>query len=274
MVEFFDFLQTFNPKIKVDVFLYAHNGAKYDMHVLNEELLKRTDFAIDSSGFVELNGGIVSMTIKNKNDIAFTFRDSVRLFPSSLACLCDDIKPRFSKLTDHSFNFDDLNAQTIEIPEIKNEISDYLRHDCLSLTEIMIQFREQLISDPKIEIDITTCYTSASLAKKLYFSKYYHRYCDKNGSRYIYEVNRELDADLRRSYYGGRCDIYGYGKFENVFYYDFTSLYPAMGAKHEFPIGEPLRIEGQSIDFKNFYGFINCIVHTNPDILPLHGHKF
>jgi hypothetical protein len=33
-------------------------------------------------------------------------------------------------------------------------------------------------------------------------------------------------------YFGGRCDIYGYGKFENVFYYDFTSLYPAMGAKH------------------------------------------
>ena len=42
-MDFFDFLSAHNPKVKKDVFLYAHNGAKYDMAVLNEVLLKRSD---------------------------------------------------------------------------------------------------------------------------------------------------------------------------------------------------------------------------------------
>lgn len=84
-----------------------------------------------------------------------------------------------------------------------------------------------------------------------------------------------MDTELRRSYFGGRCDIYGYGKFEgDVFYYDFTSLYPAMGAKHHYPIGNPIRVERDQIDIENFFGFIECYVTTSPDVLPLHGHKY
>ena len=145
--------------------------------------------------------------------------------------LCKDLKPKYAKLSNHKFNFDDLNADNIHEPELCAEISEYLRHDCLSLAQIMIEFREQLIMDPKIEIDITNCFTSATLAKKLFFEKYYPRYCDKSRNRFIYHLNRELDTDLRRSYYGGRCDIYGYSRtpFRDVYYYDFTSLYPAVG---------------------------------------------
>ena len=88
----------------------------------------------------------------------------------------------------------------------------------------------------------------------------------------IYELNRELDEDLRRSYLGGRCDIYGYGRFYMVYYYDFTSLYPAMG-KHMYPIGLPTKIEGKDINLDTFFGFICCKVNTNKDTLPLHGVK-
>jgi hypothetical protein len=144
-------------------------------------------------------------------------------FPGSLDSLCKDLKPKYAKISNHKFNFDDLNATNIHQAELKDEIQEYLRHDCLSLAQIMIEFREQLILDPMIEIDITNCFTSATLAKKLFFQKYYYRYCDKKTEKYIYELNRDLDSELRRSYFGGRCDIYGYGKFENVFYYDFTS---------------------------------------------------
>ena len=274
-MEFFDFLSVHNPKVKKDVFLYAHNGAKYDMAVLNEVLLKRPDFQFDKDGFVELNGAVISMTIKNKHDIVFTFRDSVRLFPGSLDSLCKDLKPKYAKMSNHAFNFDDLNAENIHDPELCAEIREYLRHDCLSLAQIMIEFREQTIMDPKIEIDITNCFTSATLAKKLFFEKYYHRYCDKSRNRYIYHLNRELDTDLRRSYYGGRCDIYTYSNtpFKNVYYYDFTSLYPSVG-RNMLPIGEPVKVNGLDIDLENFYGFVCCDVTTNPDTLPLHGHKY
>jgi DNA polymerase elongation subunit (family B) len=177
-------------------------------------------------------------------------------------------------LTDHKFKFDDLNGENIFEPELRAEISEYLRHDCLSLAQIMIDFREQLAADPKIEIDITDCFTSSTLAKKLYFQKYYFRYCKRETNQYIYEVNKEIDQELRRSYFGGRCDVYGYGKFKDVYYYDFTSLYPSICAKNVLPIGDPVRVEGWEINLEKFYGFVCCQVTTNKDTLPLHGHKF
>lgn len=81
-------MSEYNPAQKIDVYLYAHNGAKYDMAVLNETLFKRTDFQIDVDGFVELNGAVISMCIKNRFGIEFTFRDSMKLIDGSLADLC------------------------------------------------------------------------------------------------------------------------------------------------------------------------------------------
>ena len=86
-------------------------------------------------------------------------------------------------------------------------------------------------------------------------------------------MSRELDLDIRESYLGGRCDIYGYGKYKKVYYYDFTSLYPAVGSKFMMPIGNPVRVEGFDIDITTFYGFIRCLVTTNTNTLPLHGYK-
>lgn len=95
----------------------------------------------------------------------------------------------------------------------------------------------------------------------------------KASDRYIYELSREIDLDIRDGYYGGRCDIYKYGQFKNVYYYDFTSLYPYVCAKNTLPVGKPIKVDGGDIDIKSFYGFIRCKVTTNPEVLPLHGIK-
>jgi hypothetical protein len=175
------------------VFLYAHNGAKYDMALLTNVLFKRRDIQIDMDSFIELNGGILSITIKNQHGIEFTFRDSMKLLDGSLAQLCKQLKPKYAKLTDHKFKFDDLTAENIHEVELKTEIREYLKHDCLSLCQIMIDFRIQLMENHRIEQDVCDCFTSSTLAKKLYFEKYYHRYTNKKTDRYIYEVNRDLD---------------------------------------------------------------------------------
>jgi len=82
---------------------------------------------------VELNGGILSVTVKNKHGIEFTFRDSLKLLDGSLGQLCRQLGPKYAKLTDHKFKFDDLNAENIHEVELKAEIREYLKHDCLSL---------------------------------------------------------------------------------------------------------------------------------------------
>lgn len=68
--------------------MYAHNGAKYDIAIINEYLLKRSDLLILSEKFMELNGGVINMEIVNKNGVKFIFRDSCRIFNGSLGDLC------------------------------------------------------------------------------------------------------------------------------------------------------------------------------------------
>lgn len=123
------------------IYIYAHNGAKYDTAVINESLLKRDDFTIIREEFTALNGAVISQSIINKNNIKFIFRDSSRIFAGSLDGLCKDLKPKYTKLTEHKFKFDDLNSENINDDELKSEIREYLKHDCLSLAEIMIKFR-------------------------------------------------------------------------------------------------------------------------------------
>lgn len=48
-------------------------------------------------------------------------------------------------------------------------------------------------------------------------------------------------SDIRSGYFGGRCEIYGFGKFDKVYYYDVTTEYPFVGSKYPMPIGNPER---------------------------------
>lgn len=83
---------------------------------------------------MELDGGVINQAIVNKNGVKFIFRDSARIFAGSLDGLCRDLKPYFMKQTGHKFKFDDLNADNVYNDNtIRSEISDYLKHDCLSL---------------------------------------------------------------------------------------------------------------------------------------------
>jgi hypothetical protein len=209
--QFLDYISNFETEVPTEVCLYAHNGSRYDLAIINEKLLRHEKIITVPESFVALEGAVISQEIINKNNVRFIFRDSARLIQGSLSELCDSFKPIYRKKTEHEFNFDHLTAKTIFEPKIKDEIVDYLKHDCLSLAEIVIRFRQQLILDPKIQIDITQCYTAASLAKKSYFQNYYARYCNKKQDRYIYELDSKHDDYFRESFFGGRCDMNFYG---------------------------------------------------------------
>ena len=61
-----------------------------------------------------------------------------------------------------------------------------------------------------------------------------------------------------------------YGQYQGpIYYFDFTSLYPAMGSKHEFPISKPNQLTKKEIESfnetkkVNFFGFAKVLV-TSP----------
>jgi hypothetical protein len=122
----------------------------------------------------------------------------------------------------------------------------------------------------KVGINMTACYTGASLSKKSFFAKYY-----KQQKYPIYSLNHSADKFIRDYYYGGRVEIFHLGRVpgDKFYYYDFTSLYPAMGIK-DLPFGEPVWVN--KFDVFEHFGFASVLVKSREHMLhkkPLHGLK-
>ena len=122
----------------------------------------------------------------------------------------------------------------------------------------------------KVGVNMTACYTGASLSKKSFFAKYY-----KQVKYPIYSLNHSADKFIRDYYYGGRVEIFHLGKVprDKFYYYDFTSLYPAMGLK-DLPYGKPVWVD--KFDVFEHFGFASVLVKSREHMLhkkPLHGLK-
>ena len=115
----------------------------------------------------------------------------------------------------------------------------------------------------KLGINMTACYTGASLAKKTIFAKHY-----KPLKYPVYTLAPSIDKFIRDFYRGGRVEIFHMGRVprDKLCYLDFTSLYPWAGTK-SLPYGEPVWVE--KVDPKTFYGFVSVEVKSRLVELPI-----
>ncbi len=129
-------------------------------------------------------------------------------------------------------------------------------------------FTKQIYDE--LQIDVTTCYTRASLAKTTFFRKYY------NLKGYpVYTMSDKHDTFIRNEYYGGRVERFNLSEIKDkkIYYYDFTSLYPSEGRKH-LPYGKPEKIQfnNSATIPRDFFGFVRCMVRTRDiSALPIHA---
>lgn len=283
--QFFDWL--YAEREMLDGYtLYAHNGGKFDItNTMREYLLYSNNWYIKKPP-IELNGSLISLTIESKDDKPYKikFHDSMKLLSSPLGKLAKDFKVNHQKLTE-TINHDDITIHNFNnIPELKT----YLKHDCLSLLEICDSFSKTVyemsyakskIYDKKKKkyvnveggLNITNIMTGASLAKQLFFNRYY------NVNKYpVYTLTDKIDAFIRDGYFGGRVEISYLGLVDKPLYYlDFTSLYPWCGLKN-LPYGKPVYtdLKHSNVFPKGFFGFIRCLVKTkNKNLKPVHGDK-
>lgn len=266
--EFFDYLHE-----RMDFFngytMYAHNGAKFDMVVLlHEHLLNTPKFQLVTDKCVELNGGWIGVVLRDQEERMLYFKDSIRMMPVGLAKLAKEMRVEHQKLT-----------ETVKHHEITlgnwhtfDALPKYLENDCLSLLEVLDVFSKDVYDET--QLNITSCYTGASLAKKVFFSKYY----DSN-RRPIWTLDDDTDDYIRSGYFGGRVECFHLGEVKKPLYYlDFTSLYPDVGRNH-LPFNKPEKWDGSELDVNGvlnpkFFGFVRVRVRTiNKDKLPLHGLK-
>ena len=87
-------------------------------------------------------------------------------------------------------------------------LKKYLSHDVLGLLEVMLLFNQSVFDDS--QIDVTTCFTGASLAKQTFFRNYYK--FSGNQSKPVYTLSTDHDKFIRDGYFGGRVECYKMGK--------------------------------------------------------------
>lgn len=150
-----------------------------------------------------INGRIVSMQLGNAE-----IRDSFAICPVKLS----------------DFQKTDIDYTKMEPGERNKhwaEILEYLKDDCYQLYRLVSTFNE--IAGRKH----TVASNALASAKKM----------EIDPGR----TNGKFDAYFRAFYYGGRCEAFDFGHFENVDFFDIKSAYPyAMMWQH--PCGTDYRV--------------------------------
>ncbi len=104
------------------------------------------------------------------------------------------------------------------------ELKTYLSHDVKGLLESMLQFTKQIFDE--LQIDVTMCYTGASLAKTTFFRKYY------NPRRYpVYTMSDKHDTFIRNGYFGGRVECFNLSEIKDKKFTSEEPLYECLKMK-------------------------------------------
>ncbi len=280
---FFLFLKCMIPFFKGS-YGFAHNGGGFDIWVLLKYILTSRLLTVDEPRVILSNNSFINFPIyfNGNKKSSIVFRDSFKLFSSSLQALTNEVCTLYKKksgMVDHNA----INASNYNDPALKSDIKVYLEYDVLSLYELLHRYRikgydvfNRVLRNEKETkteyFDILTSLTAASLSRKVFFLFHYKPYMYP-----IFVLKDSIDENVRHSYMGGRVECFKLGKIESakyngIYYFDFTSFYPWAGTKR-LPYGNYIECEHMRHHVFNgvltnlFYGFIEVDVVTDMNLV-------
>ncbi len=220
--------------------IYIHN-LDFDLAKIGKYLLPTA--ILDDSIFINNN---VAVFYATSNII---LHDSLKLLPSSLENLCKDfglindkkidlsehlIKNNYAVYDNGKFNKNkSLEKYFMNVDPFEKELNEYLKFDCISLFNILIQIQE--ISGLGLR-EFINCPTTASLAMKVYKTLFPDDYEEVVSTNYLGEWGSFIEDVVRQGYYGGRTEVF-IPELANGYHYDVNSLYPYVMKVNEFPTG-------------------------------------
>lgn len=195
--------------------------------------------SIKESGTLLKNCDIYALTLTDgsKN---ICFRCSAKILPLPLKDIADKLQiPQKLEIDHNSINLENYNNT-----DVRERVIEYCRRDVQITQNFMFKINEEINSFyPGWWIWI---YTISGLALKIF---------DRNFNSYIkLKNNSRLDDIIRPAYYGGRCEVFGNPRDDDlIFHYDFSSMYTNM-LKEEFPYGSYSIIEKPAnLNIDGFY---------------------
>jgi hypothetical protein len=209
---------------------FAHFGGRFDVHYVFDWLR-----ANEPDTYMEINCSgscVISLTIRQSRN-RWRFCDSYRLLEASLATITKEFAVAHQKLKGRAFT--DL---------------EYNEYDCRGLYECLEIFFNQF------EICSETI---ASHAMRVFRSRFMRTD--------LYQPHREIENFVRRSYCGGRCEIYRYDSAQ-LNHYDVNSLYPA-AMLQPVPVEYLMQSRELPDDDSKRIGFYEAIIEQPETYLPV-----
>lgn len=206
-----------------------------------------------------------------KNHKVVEFRDSLKILPFSVNKIAKDLKTKAQKLVG---SIDYAKDRPLGY-EITQEEEAYIANDVLVMAEALAMIEEY---------GLLTNLTIGSACMKDYMTRFgygdYKKGKERFKSRaYFPELDRELDAKLRKAYHGGFCYNNTDGRIYETrgYVYDVCSLYPSVmhgnsaTGVHFYPVGFPTHFDGADFDkYDKTAYFIHVLVQfqIKPKHLP------
>lgn len=262
-----------------NITIFIHN-IEFDGRIILENL-KLSYYKID---MIIKNRTIYSITIKN-DDKKILFKCSYKLCPVALK----KASKSFNIIEKLPYPYAFINENTIfhkgmieyektkmtleeynnfiikynDYLDIKNYTKIYCENDVL-ITKRLIE--QMIIILSKYDIDLTkkNVLSISSLSLQLFY-KYF------NNMNLNIKYSEITDKLIRKSYYGGRCEVFGNLKNdEKLYHFDFPGMY-SLCMKENYPIGNyRVLYDIKKIDKPGFY-YIKYNSNMEIPILPHHN---
>ena len=266
MRNFAKYVVAYTWRSRHDLFLFAHNAAKFDMVFLLEALIDtaevddKIDVLINNGKLIQvkytINGKLTGKENKDILKYSVVFRDSCLLLPSSLAKLAK----QFGVENKGDYPVNNLNDQTNWI-EVKKDLIKYNIQDCRILYQIIEIYAKMNVE--AFGVDIFKAPTGAANAFQIFRTKYLD-----DSKTFIPLSTKDIYDFIKPAYYGGACDVYKPSNPEGTLlqYFDINSLYPSVMAKYPMPTGKYkiVRDSQLNVEDPNLYAFVKCRI-TCPD---------
>jgi hypothetical protein len=206
--------------------------------------------------FIPLSLKSIALSEHKKNSFPYKFSDRKNL---EYIGVCPNLN--------YFENENDYNYFKNEIFNFKKESINYCLNDVYLLKNVISNFVDTLNKINKKYIKfINNSYSIPSFSNKIFYNFF-------NKHKISKKISIELSTYISKSYFGGRCEIFGnmYND-EIIHFFDYSGMY-AQCMLEKFPVGEPyFKLEIKKIEKSGFY-YIKYKSNMDLPILPYKSNK-